>query len=51
MKNISSIIFVLLLVSASFPQKVKKDDWIRVQSDDGEFSVEIPAKEQVKNKL
>jgi TonB family protein len=42
MKNILLILTVLFLGSFSFAQKPKKNDWIRVQSDDGEFSIEVP---------
>jgi Gram-negative bacterial TonB protein C-terminal len=44
MKKTVSLLIVLLLTTFSFAQDVKKDDWIRVQSDDGEFSIEVPAK-------
>jgi TonB family protein len=44
MKKTVSLLIVLLLAAFSFAQDVKKDDWIRVQSDDGEFSIEVPAK-------
>jgi hypothetical protein len=44
MKKFRIILFVLLFATCCFAQKVKKDNWIRVQSDDGEFSIEIPAK-------
>jgi hypothetical protein len=44
MKNILTLIITLLFSTISFAQEAKKDDWIRVQSDDGEFSIEVPAK-------
>lgn len=44
MKKLLLPLFVLILTTFSFAQEVKKDDWIRVQSDDGEFSFQIPTK-------
>jgi hypothetical protein len=44
MKNLRVILAIVLFATFSFAQDVKKDDWIRVQSDDGEFSIEVPAK-------
>jgi hypothetical protein len=44
MKKLLLPILVIILSTFSFSQEVKKDDWIRVQSDDGEFSIEIPSK-------
>jgi hypothetical protein len=43
MKNLLLILAILLFAIISFAQDAKKDDWIRVQSDDGEFSIEVPA--------
>ena len=51
MKVISSIIFVFALFAYIWPQNqtnsnaaVRTDDWIRVVSNDGEFSIEVPSK-------
>lgn len=47
MKVISSIIFVFALLSYVWPQnpgKGQSSDWIRIVSDDGELSIEVPAK-------
>jgi Gram-negative bacterial TonB protein C-terminal len=44
MKNLRIILVIALFATFSFAQKTKKDNWIRVQSDDGEFSVELPKK-------
>jgi TonB family protein len=44
MKNLRCLLAVFLFAVFSFAQDVKKDDWFRVQSDDGEFSIEVPAK-------
>jgi hypothetical protein len=43
MKNLLLILAILLFAMISFAQDAKKDDWFRVQSDDGEFSIEVPA--------
>ncbi len=43
MKKLLLPILVIILSTFSFSQEVKKDDWIRVQSDDGEFSIELPS--------
>jgi hypothetical protein len=43
MKKIIVAFAILLFATFSFAQDAKKDDWIRVQSDDGEFSIEVPA--------
>lgn len=39
-----SILILLFATSISFSQDAQKDEWIRVQSDNGEFSIEIPKK-------
>jgi hypothetical protein len=44
MKKLNILLAIVLFAAFSFAQEVKKDDWIRVQSDDGEFSIEVPAK-------
>jgi Gram-negative bacterial TonB protein C-terminal len=44
MKKIYLLLAIVLFATISFAQDAKKDDWIRIQSDDGEFSIEVPAK-------
>jgi hypothetical protein len=44
MKKLHILLVFVLFTTFSFAQDEKKDDWIRVQSDDGEFSIEVPAK-------
>ncbi len=44
MKKIYLLLAIILFATISFAQDVKKDDWFRVTSDDGEFSIEVPAK-------
>ena len=51
MKAISSIIFIFVLITYVWPQgdaqksaNIQTVDWIRVSSDDHEFSVEVPSK-------
>jgi Gram-negative bacterial TonB protein C-terminal len=44
MKKNYILLAIFLFATFSFAQEAKKDDWIRVQSDDGEFSIEVPAK-------
>jgi hypothetical protein len=44
MKNLLFLFAISLFATISFAQTDKKDDWIRVQSDAGEFSIEVPAK-------
>lgn len=44
MKKLHILLAIVLFTAFSFAQDNKKDDWIRVQSDDGEFSIEVPAK-------
>jgi TonB family protein len=44
MKTLRFLLAVSLFAVFSFAQDVKKDDWFRVQSDNGEFSIEVPAK-------
>ncbi len=43
MKTLRFLLAVFLFAAFSFAQDVKKDDWFRVKSDDGEFSIEVPA--------
>jgi TonB family protein len=44
MKTLRCLLAIFLFAVFSFAQDVKKDDWIRVQSNDGEFSIKVPAK-------
>lgn len=44
MKKLISILILLFLTTISFAQSSQKDEWMRVQSDDGEFSIEVPTK-------
>ncbi len=40
MKKVFSVFFVLVFAVISFGQN---DDWIRIESNDGEFSIEVPS--------
>ncbi len=44
MKTLRFLLAVFLFAAFSFAQEAKKDDWFRIQSDDGEFSIKVPAK-------
>jgi TonB family protein len=49
MKYVSSIIFIIVVsahlsiqISAQSPSETQDKDWMRVRTDDGEFSIEVP---------
>lgn len=44
MKQFIIVLSLFLFSYSIFPQNTQTNDWIRVQSDNGEFSIEIPAK-------
>lgn len=44
MKQFITILFLFLFSYSIFPQNTQTNDWIRVQSDNGEFSIEVPKK-------